>query len=404
MADQEKKRREINVGFGQTRAVEPEAPRQAPLGVRLLRGDFQARRPAPAGQQPVINVGMGTPTAEVQKPPQGASVGNVAPVPAVAAPQPAPATPAAAAPAPRPSFSAGTTVAPPRRGDMNTFTGANGVTRRIDPAPASAAAVAPAAQTAQVTAPASNAAAVQQSVVRALDSQRGLTRTTRADAAEVLNPMSADAEILRRLENSQNSYFNKGSPQARRLIGEAIAGQLGARNAASAQGQRAGNDTLERGVGYEAGALEGAARRQLDADTFNVDAGYRERALAAEQQRPTGTVIRGLDGNTSMLRNDGSVTTLRDEAGKPIQTPEPAVAGALTPAALLESYSAQAQAINEGLGTPEEKAQQQAALRADPIYGSLFGQQGGGKQVKRTGTLNGRKVVEYSDGSVAYQE
>lgn len=352
------------------------AKKEPSLAVRALRGDFQVQRREASGAQPTVNIGAGEARA-----PQRTLEPAVAPASATVA---APAAPAAApaSTAPRPSFANVSTVRPAAPGDMNTFTGSNGVTRRIEPAgapvstPATAAVAAAPAR--QVAAPTNNASDVQQSVVRALDAQRGQTRTARADAAEALNPMSNSAELIRRLENSQSSYFNKGRPSARRLIGEAIAGQLAAQHAASVEGQRSANDMIERGVGYEAGAMEGAARRQLDADTFNVEAGYRDRALAAEQQRPSGTVIRGLDGNTSMVRNDGSVSTLRGEDGNPIRT-ENSDRGALTPAALLEAYTSQAQAINEGFGTPAEKAQQQAALRADPLFGSLFGQQGGAR-------------------------
>jgi hypothetical protein len=385
MAEQTKRREDqrINVGFGQSRAIDPTAARQPSLAQRALAGEFQTR-PRIGAPTAAVNVGTGATTADSPR-----AVRTLGAAPA-AAPRPAAAVapaataalaaaPLAAPPARRGRVSVGPTTEVPQPGDMNTYTGGNGVTRRIEPAPA-AAAVPPAAaqvRSQPVIAPASNAPAVQQSVVRALDASRGQTRTARADAAEILNPMSNSAELMRRLENSQGSYFYKGSPQARRLIGEAIAGQLGAQNAATMQGQRTAGDVIERGVGYEAMAGEGAARRQLDADTFNVEAGYRDRTLAAEQQRPTGALVRGLDGNTTMLRNDGSTTTLRDEAGNAIQTPAPAQAGALTPAALLESYTAQAEAINQGLGNALEKEQQQAALRSDPIYASLF--QGGAR-------------------------
>ncbi|WP_202841940.1 hypothetical protein [Luteimonas saliphila] len=273
----------------------------------------------------------------------------------------------------RPSFANVATVAP---GDTNTFTGANGVTRRIQPAPAAAATPAvaqpPLLQPANVAAPPSNAPLVQQATARALEGQRGQTQTARADAASILNPMSADAEILRRLENSQGSYFHKGSPQARRLVGEAIAGQLGARNAASAQGQAAGNATLQQGAVGEGFAAEGAARRQIDASMFNADDGYRRQALAADIARPTLQA----DASGNLLSISGTTAapvTGADGAG--VQLAQPPLAGQITPAALLEAYSEQSRAINEGLGTPEEKVLQQQALRSDPMFGTLFAQQ-----------------------------
>lgn len=168
---------------------------------------------------------------------------------------------------------------------------------------------------------------LQQAIGRAVDAQRGQTLTARADASALLNPMSNSAELMRRLENSQNSYFNKGSPQARRLIGEAIAGQLGAQAAASSQGQRAGSETLAHGVGHEAGALEGAARRQVDTDMFNADDSYRTRALAeqaatrrAEIERPS--LQTAADGR--LLRVTGATAApVLDPGGSPVSVARP---------------------------------------------------------------------------------
>ena len=232
---------------------------------------------------------------------------------------------------------------------------------------------------------------VQQSVRRTLDTQRDLTRTTRADAAEVLNPMSADAEILRRLENSQRSYFNKGSPQARRLIGEAIAGQLGARNAASAQGQQAGNDTLGRGVAYEAAANEGAAQRRLEADKFTADAGYRERALAAEAATRRAELERPslqTDADGGLLRVTGTAAApVTGADGSPVRVARPATARDHQAAAddklLVELLGLQKDQFGEYPADALDNARQRLA----EIRG---GQRGGAVQVPEVGgTLDG---------------
>jgi len=380
----------VNVGFGQSRPATPAGPRAPSLAQRAVRGDFQIQRPQRAGPEPVINVGLGGRQSGGAAPAPAAPGAILAPAsPAMAAPAPMPAAAplaqvapppaqALAAPAPvaRPDFSNVTTLAP---GTPNTYTGGNGITRRVDPGPAPAAAAPqggapPLLRPAAVQAPASAAPQVQQSVTRAVDAQRGQTLAARGDAAEMLNPMSNSAELMRRLENSQSSYFHKGSPQARRLIGEAIAGQLGAQNAATAQGQRSAGETIERGVGYEAGAMEGAARRQLDADTFNADDSYRQRALEAEVSRPT--LQADAQGNLLSIAGTAAAPVTGAD-GSQVRLARPQEPGQITPAALLESYSQQARAIAEGLGTPEEKAQQHAALRTDPIYASIFGQQQG---------------------------
>jgi hypothetical protein len=323
-----------------------------------------------------------------------------------AAPGAATAAAAPAAIAARADFSnvqAGAPVPVLRPGDTNTFTGSNGVTRAI--APASAAAAAPAAtqprlqQPAQVLARPSNAAAVRESTQAAVAGQRDLARTARADAAQFLNPMSDGAEIMRRFENSQNSYFNKGSPQARRMQGEAILGQLGAQNRASDTGQQAGSAVLQQGAGQEGTANEAYAQRRLAADTFNADDGYRRDQLAAEQQRPTGQSVRGTDGRTSVLRNDGNAFTLRDEAGNPVQTQDP---NALTPSSLLAAYTDQAAAVAEGLGSPDDKNRQMAALRADPIYSPLF--QGGAGAGQAPAQPGAPALVGYRAGKPIYRD
>lgn len=395
MAEDNKPRRAS--GYQGEYPAEFAAPRRPSLAQRAFRGDFQIQRAAPAPAVP-INVGMGGATADSPRPaqrpsPVRAASSIAAPIAtAAAAPAPRQAAPAAAASVPRPSF-AGVRTDQPNR--VSTFSGPNLGMRTVGAdgtaSPAANATgglvVRPAAEVLRafdapaertgVQAPASNAPAIQQSVVRALDAQRGQTRAARADAAEILNPMSHSAELMRRLENSQRSYFNKGSPQARRLIGEAYAAQLGAQNAASAQGLRSAGDTIERGLGYEAGAMEGAARRQLDADMFNTDDSYRNRALQAEIERPT--LQADAQGNLLSIAGTAATPVTGADGGQ-VRLARPAEAGQITPAALLEAYSQQARAISEGLGTPEEKAQQQAALRADPIYAGLFAQAQGNQR------------------------
>src|SRR5690606_30944173 len=120
------------------------APRQPSLAQRALAGEFQVNRRRQGGAEPQINVGMGATPAQRTLEPAPAP----APAPAAAARPAAPAAaatamaapaPIAAPAAPDPRFANVTTLAP---GTTNTYTGANGVTRRIDPGPVSAAAAA----------------------------------------------------------------------------------------------------------------------------------------------------------------------------------------------------------------------------------------------------------------------
>lgn len=224
-----------------------------------------------------------------------------------------------------------------------------------------------------ITAAASNAPQVQATTQRTLGQVRGNTMDARADAASVLNPMSADAEIMRRFEISQGLGSNKGSPQARRMAGEAILGQLSARNTASATGQVAGNTAAQQGAITEAAANEGFAQRSLDASQSNQASEQTTAQRLAEGARPS-QLVRGLDGNTNVLRNDGTTGTLRDEAGKPIATPAPATAGAITPQDLLKAQTDEIAALQQNIAlTPEQRDAAMAEITSR--YAALGGTQ-----------------------------
>jgi len=141
----------------------------------------------------------------------------------------------------------------------------------------------------------SSAPQVQAATARAVDGISANTVSARSRiTSALLNPMGNDAELVRRLENSQRSAAGRGSPQARRLLAQPYLDALGLAGKADAEGLTAGNQAMLQMPSLEAAAHEGAARRRLEADTFNVDAGYRERVLAnetatrrAELERPT---------------------------------------------------------------------------------------------------------------------
>lgn len=264
-----------------------------------------------------------------------------------------------------------TVVSAPAPGSLNTFGAHGDVPRRVNPATPEEIA-AQARRPATVSAPDSTAPQVQDTTARALDGQRRATLTARADAADILNPMSADAEIMRRLQNSQRSYFNRGSPSARAAQAAAYAGQLEARNRASSMGQDAANAMLQLGAVGEGAAAESAADRRQRADEFNVDrqqAAVDRDDFARSPARQE--LIRGQDGRVTYIRQDGTAATLRDEEGQPVLTPGPQP-DALSLRDLLESYNAQAEAVAGGLGSPDEKRQQLEALRADGLYAPLF--------------------------------
>lgn len=213
------------------------------------------------------------------------------------------------------------------------------------------------------------APAVRESTQRALDGQRRATLDTRADAASILNPMSADAEIMRRFEISQGYGSNKGSPQARKLAGEAILGQLSARNEASATGQEGANATLQQGAAGENTANESAAQRRLEADQFNVESQQTTAQRQAEQQRPF-NVVRDSTGRTSVLRNDSVLQPLRAEDGSQLIT-SPETTGRpvdqVTADAQYKSLSDRLAALQQ-FGRPQEEG---AAAEYDRAVGAL---------------------------------
>jgi len=325
-------------------------------------------------------------------------------------PAPAPATPSAPSPQapPAPTTSFAGTVGGSSTAPKDNLPG--GVTRTLDAKGNAVYANTPGVDGSapivrRPTAPSpiateySFAPQVQATTERTLQGQRGVTLDTRADAASVLNPMSADAELMRRFEISQGYGSNKGSPQARRLAGEAILGQLGARNQASAAGQQAANATLGQGAVLEAGANQSYADRRLDADKANVASQQVDNALIVDQARPN-QLVRALDGTTSVVRNDGTASTLRGEDGKAIQEAPTQVPGEVTSKDRFDARAGEIAAIqkNETM-TPEERVA--AIAEVDARYAV-----GGGEQEKPPAAYpNARKApdgkwyIQNDDGS-----
>lgn len=206
-----------------------------------------------------------------------------------------------------------------RPGDLNTFT-FDGRTQRVEPAAVATAAASP-QPTLRALTPAvatrSTQPVARDATQRAAQGQRSAALDVRADAASVLNPMSQGAELMRRLDNVSISSQFKGSPGARSDARQAILGQLDAQNRASAEGQQGINATLRQGAGGEMDAAEAFAARRDEADRFNISTDLDARALQQRGQSPA-DVVRGADGRVSVLRNDGSAYTLRNEEGEPV--------------------------------------------------------------------------------------
>ena len=231
------------------------------------------------------------------------------------------------------------------------------------------------------------------------------------------NPMSQDAETMRRIDIA--SRGDKGSPMARKMKMQALAGQLAGSQAASqveaapvagalAQGanaanaaalsgqqsleqqqkqQQAGNFQLmgtelqETGAnartaaGIAGGLQEGMLRSATDLQTTQM------------QTRPQPQYTQQADGSLALLEG-ASATPVTTGEGQPFRPTQPGLA----PADLLKAYNDQVNAIRGNVNIPaDQQPTAIEALRADPIFAPLFAQQiaqpAGGAQQGGTPTL-----------------
>jgi len=253
-----------------------------------------------------------------------------------------------------------------RPGDANTFTGANGVTRAV-PGLLSAEPAAPvrALPPAMVAAP-STAPQVAETTRGALEGARVAALQTRADAGSmVTDGFGPEAELMRRFEISQNSYQNKGRPGSRAAAAQALLGQLGAMNQASASGQQAANGLLQSGANAENLAAESFAQRRQQARQLEFANAAAQQQQATEGQRVLRT-LNTADGRTGALRQDGSFTPITDASGQAVQeVVKTDPAGRITPKDQLDYIGDQQKAVLDSLSLGEEqRVQQLAALDA----------------------------------------
>jgi len=263
-------------------------------------------------------------------------------------------------------------------GDANTFTGGDGRTRSVPGLINAPPATAPGPT--QVATLNSNAPRVQATTQRTLDGIQNATTTARQQIGAGLGGMSDQQELMRRLEISQAGF--KGSPSARAAIARAILGQMSALTDATAEGQRGSNAALKQGAGFEAAANESFSRRRLDADQFNINT-QEYRNESAVRQRRLERTLEGKDGTVHSLSQGGFLRRLNNEDGTPFRQ---AGTQQSVPSAdsVLKSYTDRIAAIEQGMGTPEEKRAAADAINSDPMYASLRG---------------GRNGAPYQDGT-----
>lgn len=254
-----------------------------------------------------------------------------------------------------------------RPSDANTFTGANGVTRAVPGLINAAASAAPVrALPPAMVAPPSTSARVADTTRGALDGARVAALQTRADAGSmVTDGFGPEAELMRRFDISQSSYQNKGRPGSRAAAAQALLGQLGAMNQASATGQQAANGLLQTGATAQNAADEAFAQRRNDARRLEFDNAATQQQQAIEGQRVSRT-LNTTDGRTGALRQDGSFTPITDASGQAVQElVKTDVSGRITPKDQLDYLGQQQKAVLDSLSLSEEqRAQQLAALDA----------------------------------------
>lgn len=303
-------------------------------------------------------------------------VPNLARRPAAAA-APAAATPANTAnwspgprsrPRPMATAATGTTPAPAaavampstefnlQPGDVNTFTGADGVTK---PVPG------------LLNAGASPAAAPSPMVAARpvpLPAARG------RQGAIIENPGDTTADKLQRALMSSSL---KGSPSARAAVAQAILGEAGARQEERATALAAGDRADLAAVDNAARLASANADRDLSAQQTNAELVEQRADRAAQREdqrlarRPEVTV--SADGSMGIVSNEGRFTPVTDAGGRTVRAPQaPRQTGAATQGELLKSYTDRYNAI-VGDVTADAATKQQAiaALDADPLYAGL---------------------------------
>lgn len=201
------------------------------------------------------------------------------------------------------------------------------------------------------------------------------------------NPMSDDAETIRRLEISQGGF--KGSPRARGAMAEAYLGQLGASRAAALQpmqptailaGQAAGAENrsneqavdgaqrmaLQELVGTQQTGLE--TLRQTSETGRNSADNLAAIDVAKIGRNPVGAYQQAADGTLALVEG-ATASTVTGADGKPFAA---TARDGITAKDRFDAYQKRAEAIQTGVMTPEQKQAQLLLLQQSPEFASLF--------------------------------
>ncbi|WP_339829674.1 hypothetical protein [uncultured Arenimonas sp.] len=173
---------------------------------------------------------------------------------------------------------------------------------------------------------------------RAINQQTGVARRARS---QVMGGLPRD-EIVRRLENSQGSYFNKGRPSARAAIAGVYADQLAAADGTSARLQEGGNRAALSGL---RGATEGELAQQGAANTGVLEGqrqqGDRQLATLGSELSANQPETLVDDRGNVVVRRGLSASQVTGADGQPLRAPAAPQEGQITPAKQLEALQAE---------------------------------------------------------------
>lgn len=214
----------------------------------------------------------------------------------------------------------------------------------------------------------------------------------------IANPNAMSA--LDRIRSLGSDPSLRGSPSLRKLAAEQIMQEAGLANDERQSALSTGDQADLAAVNNNAQANEAFAQRRFDASKFNVGVDLQKRELEAKQRAPfeQQPILRSLDGGTSVLRRDGTLSALTNSDGTSFRVLDPSQRTTVSPDAEFKALTDELTAMSQfpGDGTEQRRGQIQTRMA------QLTGQSGQAKQVKRTGTLDGRRVVEYQDGTKAF--
>lgn len=229
------------------------------------------------------------------------------------------------------------------------------------------------------------------------------------------NPMSDDAETIRRLEISQGGF--KGSPSARNAMAQAYLGQLndsratalaGIAPTANIAGQAAGAENARALQG-----MEGQQRMALQELVGTQQTGIETLRQGGETGRNTADNLAAIDV-AKIGRNpvgayqqaaDGTLALVEGASAKPVTGPDGkpfngVARDGITAKDRFTAYQERAKAIEASIMTPEQKSTQLAALQQAPEFASLFAAPGGtAAQGQPKGPANAADFVKAAKAS-----